>query len=323
MKEILRIKLAHLPTPVEELKRLTKKLNGPELFIKRDDLTGLAFGGNKIRKLEYLAADALDKGCKTLITAGAIQSNHCRQTAAVARKLGMDIILVLGGDEPEDPEANTYLDVLMGAEIYWTTRDLIKGKLEEVYQQAVEDGLKPYMVSYGGSNPTGAASYAYAFRELLEQRTDIDWIVFATSSGGTQAGLHAGKVLLDSGVKILGISVDEPKEKVQDAVSGLAGKTCELLGDPREISPDEILVNDDYLGGGYAVMGEAEIEAIKLFALEEAVMVDPVYTGRAAAGLIDLVRKGYFGKDEKVLFWHTGGTPVLFADKYRKKLLNF
>jgi len=323
MKEISRIKLAHLPTPVEELKRLSKKLNGPELFIKRDDLTGLAFGGNKIRKLEYLAADAQAKGCKTLITAGAIQSNHCRQTAAVARKLGMDIILVLGGDEPEDPEANTYLDVLMGAKIYWTTRDLIKGKLEEVYQQAVEDGLKPYMVPYGGSSPTGAVSYAYAFRELLEQRTDIDWIIFATSSGGTHAGLHAGKVLFDSGVKILGISVDEPKEKVQDVVSRLAGKTCELLGDLREISPDEILVNDDYLGGGYAVMGEAEVEAIRLFALEEAVMVDPVYTGRAAAGLIDLVRKGFFGKDEKVLFWHTGGTPVLFADKYRRKLLNF
>ncbi len=323
MKEISIIKLAYLPTPVEELKRLTGKLDGPKLFIKRDDQTGLAFGGNKTRKLEYLAADAQDKGCKTLISTGAIQSNHCRQTAAAARKLGMDVILILGGDEPEDPEANTYLDVLMGAKIHWTTRDLIKVKLEEVYQQAVEDGLKPYMVPYGGSSPTGAVSYAYALRELLEQRTDIDWIVFATSSGGTQAGLHAGKLLLDSDVKILGISVDEPKEKIQDTVSGLAGEVCELLGDPREISPDEILVNDDYLGGGYAVMGEAEIEAIRLFALEEAVMVDPVYTGRAAAGLIDLIRKGYFGQDEKVLFWHTGGTPALFADKYRRKLLNF
>ena len=320
MREIPRIKLAHLPTPIEEMKQLSKKLGGPKLFIKRDDLTGLAFGGNKTRKLEYLAADAKAQGVKTLITAGAIQSNHCRQTAAAARKLGMECVLVLGGEEPEKPEGNTFLDVLMGAEIHWTKRELIKERLEKVYLQAKEKGLAPYLVPYGGSNPTGAAAYAYALKELLEQIDGLDWIVFATSSGGTHAGLHAGKVLLDSEVKILGISVDEPKQEIQNVVSKLAGEVCELLADSRVIFPDEIFVDDSYLGEGYAVMGRAEVEAIELFAGEEGILIDPVYTGRAAAGMINLIRKGFFKDDEKVLFWHTGGTPALFVEKYMSEL---
>ena len=322
MKEISKLRLAHLPTPVDELKRLGKKLHCHNIYIKRDDQTGIAFGGNKIRKLEFLAAEALEKGCKTLITAGAIQSNHCRQTAAVAGMLGMECILVLGGDEPELPEANTYLDVLLGAKIHWTSRQKIKKKLNEVFLQAEEDGLQPYLVPYGGSSPLGAVSYAFALKELQEQISDVDWIIFATSSGGTHAGLHAGKMLLGLDVKILGISIDETGRVIRRVTADLAEEVCELLGEKRSIFAEDILVNDEYLGEGYAEMGAAEIEAIKMFAMEEAVMIDPVYTGRAAAGLIDLIRKGYFRPNEKLLFWHTGGTPALFVDKYRQKLMD-
>lgn len=321
MKEIPKTKLAHLPTPIEELKRLSNKLGGPRIFVKRDDQTGVAFGGNKVRKLEYLVADAIKNGCKTLITAGAIQSNHCRQTAAVARMVGMDCILILGGDEPVSPEANTYLDVLLGAEIHWTSRDQIKSKLKNIYQKAVDEKRQPYMVPYGGSSPLGAVSYAFALEELLKQKTDLDWIVFATSSGGTHAGLHAGKILLGSDVKILGISIDESSEDVKNVVSKLAEDVCTILGEKRVVLPEEILVNDDYLGAGYAVIGENEIEAIKLFAREEALLLDPVYTGRAAAGMIDLIRKRFFNDDDNILFWHTGGAPALFVDEYRKKIL--
>ena len=316
MKRIPRVPLAHLPTPVEEMPRLSAALGGPRLLVKRDDQTGLAFGGNKTRKLEYLVAEAQSHQARTLITAGAIQSNHCRQTAAAARKAGMDCILVLSGEPPEVPEANTYLDVLLGAELVWTSLEQRGEMLNQTYLKAESDGRAPFLIPYGGSSPVGAAAYVYALEELVEQGYQPDWIVFATSSGGTQAGLAAGKALLDFPGKVLGISIDEEAGQFRGAVANLAKEVTVLLGDAKDITTEEIFVNDDYLGDGYAVMGAPEREAIRLFAEHEGLLVDPVYTGRAGAGLIDLVRKGFFQPDETVLFWHTGGHPALFAEKY-------
>lgn len=320
MVDLPRIKFAHLPTPVEELPRLSAHLGGPRLLVKRDDQTGLAFGGNKTRKLEFLAAEALSHGAQTLITAGAIQSNHCRQTAAAARRLGLACILVLSGDPPEVPEANTYLDVLLGAELVWTSLEARGEKLNQTYLEAEQAGRKPFLIPYGGSSPTGAAAYAYAVQELMEQKVLPDWIVFATSSGGTQAGLIAGKALFGFPGQILGISVDEEAGKFRGMVAKLAKDVALLFNNEINITKQDVLVNDDYLGGGYAVMGDPEREAIHLFARHEGLLVDPVYTGRAAAGLIDLIRKGFFGPDESVLFWHTGGHPALFAQQYLKAL---
>lgn len=315
-----RVELAHLPTPVHLLPRLSAHLGGPEIWIKRDDLTGLAFGGNKTRKLELLCAAAQAESTDTLITAGAIQSNHCRQTAAAAAHLGLDCILVLVGQPPALPSANLLLDHLLGAQIRWVTKAARDDTLQTVFQESKAAGRTPFLIPYGGSNPTGAAAYALALKELIEQDINPDWIVFATSSGGTQAGLLAGARLLDYGGKILGISVDERASDLRPHIAQLAEETAGLLGNPATFHDKEILVNDDYLGDGYAVMGESEREAIQLFAQQEGILVDPVYTGRAAAGLIDLIRKGFFSHDDRVLFWHTGGMPALFADAYQKEL---
>ena len=321
MKQLPRTPIAHLPTPIEELPCLSEALGGPRLLVKRDDQTGLAFGGNKTRKLEYLLAAAQEQGAQTLITAGAIQSNHCRQTVAAAARAGLDCILVLAGEPPKVPEANTFLDVLLGAELVWTNRAEMKIKLVSVFQEIKAAGRKPYLIPYGGSNATGAAAYAYAIGELVEQDVNVDWIVFASSSGGTQAGMVAGTALYDFQGDVLGISVDEPAEPLKERVADLAERTAELLGETLEFSAKEIMVNDDYLGKGYAVMGAPEVEAIQMFARLEGLLVDPVYTGRAAAGLIDLIRNGFFTQDESVLFWHTGGSPALFADTYRGDLV--
>jgi len=288
--------------------------------VKRDDQTGLAFGGNKTRKLEYLLAEAREQGAQTLITAGAVQSNHCRQTVAAAARFGMDCILVLFGDPPDPPDGNHLLHYLLGAEIRFAQN--ATAKLEEVFQEVLADGRKPYLIPYGGSNPTGVLGYVNAMLELAEQNIHPDWIVFPSSSGGTQAGMLVGARMSGFDGKILGISVDEPADALMVLVAELATETAKFIGEPWTFSAGEILVNDAYTGGGYAVMGEPEIEAIRLFAKKEALILDPVYTGRAAAGLIDLIRKGFFDPTETVLFWHTGGGPALFASKYQDRLLD-
>lgn len=327
MKPIPRLRFAHLPTAVEAMPRLSAALNGPRLFIKRDDQTGLAMGGNKTRKLEFLLAEAQANGAETLITAGALQSNHCRQTAAAAARYGFACILVLYSpfnptELPENTAAdgNLLLDHLFGAEIVYTRRTERDRVLQETFQAAWDTGRRPYLIPYGGSNSTGAAGYAFAMQELLEQDQRPDWIVFPSSSGGTQAGLALGARLFGYDGKVLGISVDEHKADLQARVANLAADTSDFLGEKYEFSPDDILVNADYLGGGYGVMGAGEEEAIHLFARHEGVLLDPVYTGRAAAGLIDLIRKGAFRSDESVLFWHTGGAPALFSERYQEKL---
>jgi len=304
--------------------RLAAILGGPRLLVKRDDQTGLALGGNKTRKLELLVAEAQANGARTLVTAGAVQSNHCRQTAAAAARFGLDCILVLTGERPQQPSGNVLLDLLFGAELVWGRMEARDQLLEETFRKAWEQGRRPYLVPYGGSSPTGAAAYALAVEELMAQcaTTELegcppDWIVFPSSSGGTQAGLALGARLYGLRGKVLGISVDLPAEVLKARVAVLAQATAELLGERIQFSPSDILADDSYLGGGYGVLGEAEREAVRLFARSEGLLLDPVYTGRAAAGMIDLIRKGFFRGDETVLFWHTGGTPALFAEKYR------
>ncbi len=318
---IPRIELAQLPTPIEAMPRLSHLLGGPELFIKRDDQTGLAMGGNKTRKLEFLVADAITQGADLLISAGAVQSNHCRQVAAAAAKIGMGCHLVLFGDPPQNAEGNYLLFQLLNAKLTHTERPQRDAMLQEVYEQALSNGGKPYLIPYGGSNALGGLAYAFALEEMLSQQCLPDWIVFASSSGATQAGLILGSKRSGFAGKILGISVDEPADVLQTAVKNIAQQSSQLLGDPITVTKDEILVNADFIGAGYAIMGKAEKEAIQLFARNEGLLLDPVYTGRAAAGMISLIRSGFFKADEKVLFWHTGGTPALFAHKYSQELV--
>jgi D-cysteine desulfhydrase family pyridoxal phosphate-dependent enzyme len=326
---IPRIRFAHLPTPIEALPRLSKTLDGPRLLVKRDDQTGLAFGGNKTRKLEFLVAEAQAEGAKTLITTGALQSNHCRQTAAAAARFGFGCILVLVGEQPQQASGNLLLDQLLGAEVIWTEksrRDLV---LNEAFEKARLQGRQPYLVPYGGSSATGALGYAFAMEELMHQipidGIDLppagpDWIVFASSSGGTQAGLVLGACIFEFPGRLLGISVDEPEQILRENVAKLASESSERLDRRIEFDPGNVLVNADYSTPGYGVLTPLESGAISLFAKKEGLLLDPVYTGRAAAGLIDLIRKGFFKKDETVLFWHTGGQPALFAGKYQGEL---
>ena len=326
MKTPPRLKFAHLPTPVEPLPRLSAALGGPRLLVKRDDQTGLAFGGNKTRKLEFLLAEAQANGARRLITAGALQSNHCRQTVAAAMRNGFECTLVLtvpaGQNDLTFPDSgatgNLLLDRLLGAEIVLARGEQRDRVLQETFQAAWDAGKRPFLIPYGGSNPTGATAYAFALQELMAQDVNPDWIVFPSSSGGTQAGLVLGARLFNYRGQVLGISVDEPAEVLKDRVAKLATETADFLGGDIKFGIDEILVNADYLGQGYGVMGEIEKEAIRLFARTEGLLLDPVYTGRAAAGLIDLIQRGFFANDQTVLFWHTGGTPALFANRYRE-----
>ncbi len=314
--------IAHLPTPVEALPTLSQQLGGPALLVKRDDQTGLAFGGNKTRKLEFLVADAQARGADLLITGGAAQSNHCRQTAAAAARFGLACTLVLADDPPQQPSANLILDHLLGARVVWTNAEARDETMALVQQEARAAGHTPYLIPYGGSSEVGALGYVFAMQELLAQDVRPDWIVVASSSGGTQAGLTLGARLFGYEGRILGMSIDKPEvELSRDIVAALATATARHLGEAHSFRGSDVLVNDHFVGGGYGVMGPPEVEAIQLFARSEALLLDPVYTGRAAAGLLSLIRAGFFGSDETVLFWHTGGTPVLFAERYAGGLL--
>lgn len=318
---IARLKLTHLPTPVEPLLRLSTQL-GVRLSIKRDDLTGPALGGNKARKLEYVLAEALAVGAKTLVTVGAAQSNHCRQTAALAARLGMKCILVLSGDAGNAADGNVLVDQLLGAEIIWTTKERRAETLKAAFDKAWEDGLRPYLIPLGASNGLGSIAYATAFDEMLGQLLEEppDWIVVASSSGGTQAGLALGAKRSKFGGRVLGISIDHPAGELRETVAFLANEAGSRLKEKNILHPEDIWVCDDYLGSGYGVMSVAERNAIHLFANTEGILLDPVYTGRAAAGLMDLIRKGYFQPNDKILFWHTGGIPALFAEPYASQL---
>lgn len=317
-----RFRLAHLPTPIDYLPNLTRQLGGPQIFVKRDDQTGLATGGNKTRKLEYLIAQALEAGADSVITAGSTQSNHARQTAAAARRAGLAPHLVLyapGAQPPETLNGNILLDYLLDADIHWTQEHApYIEAIHQVEQELRASGRNPYVVPYGGSNAYGLLGYVEAVREVVAQMADtgpFDAHVFATSSGGTQAGMILGAYLTGilGSTRLLGISVDERESTLGPRVANLVNEAARLLGLDLRVNDDVADINDEYLGGGYAVVGDMEREAIRLLARAEGLLVDPVYTGRAFGGLVDLIRRGKFSADQRVLFWHTGGQAALWA----------
>jgi L-cysteate sulfo-lyase len=320
-----RFRLAQLPTPIERLDRLSGELGGPDLLIKRDDLTGLALGGNKARKLEFLVGQALEQGADTLVTAGAAQSNHCRQTAAAAAKAGLKCELILNDQKPVRQNGNLLLDELLGAKCHWIERPQFPVKLSELPEQLRAQGRKPYVIGIGGSNGVGATGYVLAMIELEGQlRTTqhrVDHIVFASSSGGTQAGMVLGAQLAGFGGQVHGVSVDKDnleREAYDEEVAKIANECAQYIGSDIRLTKQHIKVVYGYTGEGYGVVSNLEREAIRLMARNEGVILDPVYTGRAFGGLIDLIRKGAFKRGESVLFWHTGGAPALFA--YAKEL---
>lgn len=317
---ILRQSLGFFPTPLIELSRLSKALDGPTIFMKRDDNTGLALGGNKTRKLEFIMGDALAQGADCVITAGAAQSNHCRQTAAAAASLGLECHLVLGGEEPEQTSGNLLLDKIFGSHIHWAGANRKGEDIPKIVEQLTKQGKKPYVIPYGGSNELGALAFVEAFKELESQRESMDLsfthIVFASSSGATQAGLMLGKKILNSPAQIVGINIDKgetDKVPFDQYTVALANSTASLIGADHQFTESDLTLNSDYVGEGYGVVGTLENEAIAMTAQTEGILLDPVYTGRAMGGLIDMIRSGKIKKTDRVLFWHTGGAPALFA----------
>lgn len=313
-----RVSLAHLPTPLEEMPRLHEALgNGPRLLIKRDDQTGLATGGNKSRKLEFLVAEALAQRADTLVTAGGPQSNHCRQTAAAAAKMGLRCALVLSGHPLPRSEwnGNLLLDDLLGAEVRWAGDRDRSTVLAEVADALRTAGAQPYVIPVGGSVPLGATGYVAAVEELADQLAEqgerVDRIVFASGSAGTHAGVLVGVKALGLDARVEGIN-DDKVGSLLEKTQALARATAAHLGLDLSFSEEDFILHDTYGAPGYGVITDAEREAVRLLARTEGIIVDPVYTGRALAGLIDLVRRGVYGPHETVLFWHTGGTAGLF-----------
>ena len=311
------IPFASAPTPVEELNRLRDALGGgPRLLVKRDDTIGFAFGGNKVRKMRLVAADAMANQADTLITCGGVQSNHARVTAAAAARLGLRCVLVANGAQPEYPTANALLARLLGAEIrYVSSREARAVEMQAAAEQEQRAGRRPYVIPLGASTPLGAAAFAHAVTELLEQIPPPDVIVHSSSSGGTQAGLVAGCALAGVRTKVLGVSADEPAPALTDTIRGLLAGLTELIA-PADVTPldtAEIDVDDRFVGAGYGAATPESREAIDLVARTEAIFLDHTYTAKAMAGLFARVRSGAFNDDATVLFWHTGGQVGLFA----------
>ncbi|MEQ1714655.1 MAG: D-cysteine desulfhydrase [Hyphomicrobium sp.] len=323
LAKFARIRCGHWPTPLEPMENLSRHLGGPRIWIKRDDCTGLSTGGNKTRKLEFLMAEALADKADTIITQGATQSNHARQTAAVAAKLGLDCHILLEDrtgyvDEAYNRSGNVLLDELPGASISKRPGGADMQKEMEVLAADLEaKGKRAYVIPGGGSNPVGALGYVNAALELLAQATDMGLnmssIVHATGSAGTQAGLVAGLAMLNAQIPVLGIGVRAPRDRQEANVFALAEKTCALVGVPGAVKREQIVANCDYVGQGYGLPTEGMVDAVKLVARTEGILLDPVYSGKAMAGLIDLVQKGHFKKDETIVFLHTGGAVGLFG----------
>jgi L-cysteate sulfo-lyase len=318
-----RLQFAHLPTPLEPLENLSRELGGPEIWIKRDDCTGLSTGGNKTRKLEFLMAEAKERGADLVITQGATQSNHARQTAAAAAKLGMSCHILLEdrtGYQNEDynENGNVLLDHLHGATTEKRPAGLdMNAEMELVADKFRAEGKTVYTIPGGGSNPVGALGYVNCALELVYQANEmglrIDLLTHATGSAGTQAGLITGLKAMNAGIGLLGVSVRAAKEKQQQAVYGLAERTADLIGCPGVVSREDVLVNSEYVGEGYGIPADSTVAAIEMFARLEGILLDPVYSGKGAAGLIDLCRKGHFKKGERIVFLHTGGAVALFG----------
>ena len=316
-----RVRLGHMNTPLELLPRITEALNGPELWIKRDDCTGLSTGGNKTRKLEFLMAEAQEQGADIVLTQGATQSNHARQTAAAAAKLGIKCHILLEDrtsmtDVSYRENGNVLLNNLHGASMEHRKAGLdMNVEMESVADDFRKNGYQTYAIPGGGSNATGALGYANCAQEIILQSTEmgikIDHIVHATGSAGTQAGLLTGLKALNAQIPLLGVGVRAPKAKQEENVFALARLTADKLGCPGVVSRKDVVANCDYVGSGYGIPAKSTLEAIDMFARLEGILLDPVYSGKGAAGLIDLIRTGYFKKGEKVVFIHTGGAIAL------------
>lgn len=311
------------PTPLQPLTRLSQVLDGPNLFIKRDDQLGFAAGGNKVRKLEFVMADALEKGADFIITCGAVQSNHCRLTLAAAVREGLKCGLVLEERVPGSykPQAsgNNFLYRLMGVDRVQVVpggSDMM-GAMVAMADKVRSQGGHPYLIPGGASNPLGALGYAACAQEILSQAFDmglrIDRVVCASGSAGTHAGLLAGLWGTRSGIPVVGMNVSRTKAQQEELVFKLARETAALARIDGELPRDAVVCFGDYVGPGYSLPTAGMVEAVKLLARTEAVLLDPVYTGKAMAGLIDQVRKGFFKKGENVVFVHTGGSPALYA----------
>jgi len=318
-----RVKLGHLPTPLEPMEKLSRALGGVNLWIKRDDCTGLATGGNKTRKLEFLMAEAVARGADTIVTQGATQSNHARQAAAAACKFGMRCEIILEnrtGSTQHDyrSSGNVLLDRVFGARI----REVAGGsdmeaELAKVSAEVAGKGARPYVIPGGGSNVTGALGYVDCALELVGQANDrgmkIDWVVHATGSSGTQAGLVAGFEAVRSGIPVLGIGVRAPRTRQEENVYALATRVAEAIGAPGCVARERVVANCDYVGPGYGLPTQGMIDAVKSFARSEAILLDPVYSGKGADGLIDLTRKGFFKPGQNIVFLHAGGAAGLFG----------
>lgn len=320
LEALPRFHLAEFPTPLHYLESFSRACNGPAIYMKRDDVTSLGMGGNKTRKLEFLIGEALKQGKDTLVTAGGLQSNHCRLTAAAARKANLSCHLVLNGEKSENPNGNLLLDTIFGANVHYCDRKERDTKLNQVAEDLAADGKKPYVIPVGGSNSIGSVGYVNAMLEIETQLKDMhiqpDAIVFATSSGGTQAGLTLGARIINFKGRVLGISIDQTKtgdDPFLPVLTEIANSTARRIDSHIQLVEKDFELNCDYLGAGYAMPGDIEFNAIRDLAQYEGILLGPVYTARAMGGLIDLIQKRFFTKDQIVLFWHTGGIPELFA----------
>lgn len=317
LDSVRKINLGCYPTPLYQMKNLSEKA-GLNLFIKREDLSGLGLGGNKIRKLEYLLADAKQKKCGTIITTGAAQSNHAMLTGAACRVLNLETILVLKKRGVTSLKGNLLLSKILGTEVHFVDTDdkeIVKEEIDSIMKQLEFNGKKPYFIPTGGSVPLGVLGYVSAVFEMITQAgrdaIKIDHVVCASGSGGIQAGLIAGIKLSSKNIKVTGINISSNKE-LSKTIVDLANGALKLLGFDRNIVEEEIMI-EDYVGEGYAIPSTEGTEAIKLVARSEGIMLDHVYTGKAFGGLLSLAKKGYFDKDENIIFIHTGGVPALFA----------
>jgi len=323
LTQFARFPLAHLPTPLEPLTKLSQELGGPKLYIKRDDCTGLAFGGNKTRKLEFLLGEALANGITTIVTEGGIQSNHVRQSAAAAVRAGLECVLVLddkvGWPDPAYPGGgNRFLDSLLGAEIHFCDAgESRQTRIETTLDELKQHGRNPCFIPTGGSNAVGGLGYVQCAFELIqqiqEQSLTVNHVVLASGSGGTQGGFIAGLHAADSNIQCLGIDIDKDIPYVRKNVARVALGTCELLQCNLTLLENKIELLEGYAEPGYGRPNPKTIEAIKMLAQLEGIILDPVYSGKAMAGLIDQVHKGRYKKDDTVVFIHTGGAPALFT----------
>ncbi len=325
LNEFPRARFAYLPSNIEHMKNLSSALGGPNIFIKRDDQIGLGIGGNKTRKLEFLLGDAISQGKKKVVTFGGPQSNHARQTVAAARKLGLEPVLFLFGEEPQEYTGNLLLDRLMDATIHFIPFESGSKRLEDAVADMKAEALSSpdvseedsYIIPVGGESPIGLLGYVGAALEIQQQMETkglrLDYVVVAAGTGGTVAGLTAGFRLLGTNVKVIGIDVGALWKDFEPSIAASATSTAQQIDPGMTITREDFILVEGFVGDGYAIPSKEGVEAIRMLARHEGIFLDPVYTGKGMAGLIGLAREGFFKPSDNVLFVHTGGVPALFA----------